>query len=599
MGKEFLMNTLEFILTLNNSNFVQGVKQMDSAMQQVVKRGVGLEKLQQRLDGFKENLAKLGVLGAGLGMFIKEGADFERALDVATSKMKGVEKGGENFKALKRNIEELGAETELSNNQITGIVESLAMAGVSIKQMGKEDLRAMANFSIAGNVDGQTSADIITNIQSALGGSFTELGDKIIETATSSNTSAVSLGESLKYAATSAKMAGQSKDTVFALAGALGNVGVQGSMAGTTMARFFTSMASAQDKFRSLGINVQKNGKMRDAMEVFKELIEKTKRLDEATKLNVFKGLFGERGFKVAGANVKDFDRLVKGIRDSEGKMKRVAAGINDNATGDLKELSSVFSALRNAVFNVFHDDLRKIIPKLTGFVDGLKAFSGEHPLLVKGAIGLGFAFLGVKTALSGLLVPLIAFNQLLLKNSFGFLKGLVLLRAGFLGLVPAIWSTTIALLANPIFWGVAAVAGLVTGFVYLWRNSERFKKVVTSIGVILWDWVKSTAQFIWKIAQLSPIFMAWKAILTWIWKAVKDIGSWIGDLFKSFENSSFVKMLSSGLGSVEQTINMKAASIEQTHKHEVVMKLPKGASVEKIKTDGSLPLKFDVGATY
>lgn len=70
------------------------------------------------------------------------------------------------------------------------------------------------------------------------------------------------------------------------------------------------------------------------------------------------------------------------------------------------------------------------------------------------------------------------------------------------------------AMLANPVGLVVAALAGLVVAFVYLWNNVEGFRK----FWIKAWDLIKNSAK------------KAWDAIK----KAFSNIGSWFGNKFRS-----------------------------------------------------------------
>ena len=124
------------------------------------------------------------------------------------------------------------------------------------------------------------------------------------------------------------------------------------------------------------------------------------------------------------------------------------------------------------------------------------------------------------------------------------------------------------AMLANPIGLVVAAIAGLVAAFIYLWNNCESFRK----FWIKLWNTIKKAASDAW-----SAIKKAFSNIGSWfsskfsqVQKAGKDamdkvkkwfsdtyksitrtfsnIGSWFGSKFRSAWNS--VKNAFSGWGS-------------------------------------------------
>ena len=81
-----------------------------------------------------------------------------------------------------------------------------------------------------------------------------------------------------------------------------------------------------------------------------------------------------------------------------------------------------------------------------------------------------------------------------------------------------AILAMNAAMLANPIALVVAAIAGLVVAFVYLWNNCEGFRK----FWIDLWEKVKKSASEAWKSIE----------------KTFSNIGKWFSDKFKQVQKS-------------------------------------------------------------
>ena len=79
-----------------------------------------------------------------------------------------------------------------------------------------------------------------------------------------------------------------------------------------------------------------------------------------------------------------------------------------------------------------------------------------------------------------------------------------------------AILALNTAMLANPVGLVVAALAGLVVAFVYLWNNVDGFRE----FWIKVWDKVKSTAS------------AAWKAITT----TFSQIGTWFKEKFQQVQ---------------------------------------------------------------
>lgn len=138
-----------------------------------------------------------------------------------------------------------------------------------------------------------------------------------------------------------------------------------------------------------------------------------------------------------------------------------------------------------------------------------LEAFAPLLPVITNLAAVLGEAFLGalqtIILAVAPVLVPF-------LETVAGILVVLIGLLEPFLPIILAIvaavrlWGAVqavlnAALLANPIGLVVAALAALVAGVVYAYRNSERFRAIVAAVWDGLkaaWAWIASTGLAVW-----------------------------------------------------------------------------------------------------
>ena len=151
-----------------------------------------------------------------------------------------------------------------------------------------------------------------------------------------------------------------------------------------------------------------------------------------------------------------------------------------------------------------------------------------------------------------------------------------------------AILGMNAAMLANPIALIVAALAGLVVAFVYLWNNVEGFRKfwldawkVVKSAAIdawnaikSAWDGVKSYFKGIW-----SSITATFGNVTGWFrekfqsaWSSIKAVfsgwGSFFGDLWTKIKSKfgSIGSSLGKAMGdSVKSGINKVFSTIEKT----------------------------------
>src|SRR5690606_18284811 len=104
-----------------------------------------------------------------------------------------------------------------------------------------------------------------------------------------SNTSLQMLGETMKYAAPVAASVGQDIETVAAMAGKLGDAGIQGSMGGTALRAILNRLSAppkaAAKALDKLGVSaVDAQGNLRDMPTVLQEIYEKTKNMGDAER---------------------------------------------------------------------------------------------------------------------------------------------------------------------------------------------------------------------------------------------------------------------------------------------------------------------------
>lgn len=165
-------------------------------------------------------------------------------------------------------------------------------------------------------------------------------------TFTSSNTTLQMLGDTLKYAAPVASSAGAGIEEVAAMAGLLGNVGIQGSMAGTALRAAFLRLSAppkaAADALAALGVEVTDlDGNLRPVPELLKELAEATEGLGSAERAEAVKQIFGEEAsagltelLKQAGSGA--LDSYLAELRQAQGTAGfRSGAGISLAHQGD------------------------------------------------------------------------------------------------------------------------------------------------------------------------------------------------------------------------------------------------------------------------
>jgi phage-related minor tail protein len=109
-----------------------------------------------------------------------------------------------------------------------------------------QGIEGIMNLAAASGEELGKTSDIVTDALTALGMSAEESGrlaDILAAAATNSNTNVAMMGDSFKYAATTAGLLGYSAEDVAVALGLMANSGIKADMAGTSLRNMFNRMA--------------------------------------------------------------------------------------------------------------------------------------------------------------------------------------------------------------------------------------------------------------------------------------------------------------------------------------------------------------------
>ena len=199
---------------------------------------------------------------AGAVMFvkaIKSAAEFEQAMAMVKAVTGAT---AEEFAALTEKSKQLGRDTKFSMIEIADGMTALGRAGFSANEIisAMDGVTALAASQM---IDLGTASEITSNLIRGFGLEASEaerVANVLAATASSSNTTVQSLGESFKYIAPVAKQYGVSIEETASAIGILGNNGIQGTMATRSLSTALIGLAAptedAQDTMDALGISM-------------------------------------------------------------------------------------------------------------------------------------------------------------------------------------------------------------------------------------------------------------------------------------------------------------------------------------------------------
>lgn len=474
-----------------------------------------------------------------------------------------LDKDDDRFVKLSQQARDLGASTAFTAADAAAGQTFLARAGFSPEAI-HASMQDMLNLALANKMDLARTADIASNISSAFkidpeaAGSMQRVGDVLSGVAARTNVNLESLGDTMKYLG-GAEDLNISLEQAAAMAGLMGNIGIQGSQAGTAM-RAMMNRLTAPAKggikaMEAIGLKVaDSNGQMRDMPDLLQDIAKATEHMGNVQRKQIMKDIFGtEAGSGMtelvsamaSGDLLPLLNELQNGVTGENAKMANIMA---DNISGDLKGLVSAWQEVGIAMTVANDGPIRQMVQSITGAVRWIGEWVKENPKLA-GTLGKIIGIVAVVATVFGTLAVTAAtiLGPLsLLRFAFGhlLLNGPMLIGM-FKGIGTAVLVMGKLLMANPIFIAIAMLAGaaymiyrnwdgMVGGFKLMWEGFSAWWS--DKAAILGQDW-----------AFLSDAISAhWGEMVGGAKQIWVDLGSFFSNLW-----STVTSAFSGGIGSV------------------------------------------------
>ncbi len=523
----------------------------DAATRSVEKQTARLRRLgnmERRMAAARERMDRTrsrggALVGGGMGAafagggalyavtrFMLPGMDFQ----YQESRVKALARLKDNSAAAKMlhdQARKLGANTAFTATDAASGQAFLAMAGFTPKSI-RAAMPGMLNLALAGGdgngpMDLGETADIASNILSGMdlkANQMNRVADVLTRTTSGSNTDLRMLGETMSYVAPQAAALHVPLETAAAMAGKLGDAGIQASQAGTVMRAMLTRLAAppaaAAKALKKLNIQTRDaRGNLRSIPKILVDLDKATKGMGTADRAAYFSAIAGQRAVagmtqlvKVAGSG--ELQKMVTDLQHSSGQAGRTASRMMDNAKGDIKALGSAWQDLGIQMFESENAPIRGLIEHVTHLVRSITAWTKANPELASTLVAVAAVLATVvaaagalAVAVGGLLGPFAvarwAMTGLGIKAGM-LLTPLKLLGRGFLWLGAASLRAGAMMLANPM---VLIIAGIIAaGAALAFAAYEIYKH---------WAGIKAFFSHLW--GSVSAAFAG-------AWKRIKDI---------------------------------------------------------------------------
>lgn len=507
------------------------------ALAKVSRQQAKLNAVKKRYESGKQlagNLAGAGAAGVGMATagivagvaVLKPGYDFAQKNSELQAVL-GLDKSSADMLALRGQARQLGDTTAASADDAAAAQIIIAKSGAD-----KDGILAATpttlNMSLSNRRSMEENAALLMGVKSAFGlanDKVSHIGDVISAAMNKSAATFDGLSDTLTYAAPVAKNAGISVEETAAMAGALADAKITGSMAGTgsraVITRLQAPTGKAHDAISELGVKTaDRKGNMRPLFTILKEMQKSfvKNKLGDTQRAEYMKAIFGEEASSAAAvlmtaATSGKLDNLTKMLQTSDGKTEELVKVMQDNLGGDFKEFQSAYEAVGIDLFDQQESSLRQLTQTATKYVLKLDQWIQKN----KGLSQTILKIAGGAVAIIGVLgaIGLVAWPVVMGINA-------IIAGASLLGTVFAAVGSGILTVLGALTWPIVGIAAAIVAGALLIRKywepiSAFFSGVVEGLKAAF-------APVSEMFSQLMPVFDLLGQKLQAAWK-------WFGDL--------------------------------------------------------------------
>ena len=389
-------------------------------------------------------------VASGIKNTVLQGAEF---IDTMTTVSAITNSTKEELEMLSETAQSLGLETMFGSQDIASGMKYLAMAGNTVEQVN-DMIKGAAYVANATGMElgGKGgAADLITNVMKTFkieGTGASELiGDQLTKATLSANISMTDLAESIKYSAADMVILKKELPEVAAMIGTLGNAGIQGSMAGTSlgnMARYlikaFNPKTDAYSFLQKMGLSqqdfVDAKGDLIDFGDIMEKISKGVERLPSTDRSKAIGAIFGIRGQRAANAIMNDLEgyrNLLDQIQNnSAGFAKSIVDKRMNTLAGSIDKVSSAWENLKVTFVEQIAPTLMPILNTVSSIIEAVREFVSTPFGSVASQIFLIPTFVGlVGTKVLQLITK---WRLLRTDTQIGFLNMFRLIRGGWKG---------------------------------------------------------------------------------------------------------------------------------------------------------------------
>lgn len=431
-----------------NSGWHKTGEALEATGQKMVSMGDGMKRAGKNMSMYiTAPLVGIGTVALNTGVKFGDSMSKVAALSGAT---------GDEMLKLEEVAREMGATTRYSASEAADGLGYMALAGWDVEEMTAA-LPGVLALATAGQMDLAAASDVVTDMMSMFGmeaDEATRASDVFAAAQANSNLNVDQLSEALIKSGPTAASLGHTLEDTSAILGVFANQGLKGSAAGTALDAMFRDIQnSAEGGAIEIGKTAvavyDAEGNFRNMADIMVDVEKATEGMTDEQRRNALSAVFQQqsmRGVNMVLAEGTDGLMDLQGeLYDSTGAADEMAAIMEDNLGGSLRELKSMMEEVSIQLFEQLAPSFEGVIDKVKESVTWFSELSEETKEnvvqwgLLAAAIGPILVIGGTLIASIGkILVPMGGLLKLIaakggLTASIGLLGGKMAGVAGFM----------------------------------------------------------------------------------------------------------------------------------------------------------------------
>ncbi len=331
------------------------------------------------------------------------------------------------LKKLFASANEMGSKMGFLPDKIAESMRVLGLAGMDAKGIlvGIKPILSLAGGAME---DLATSSDIAISTMYQFGMQAKDLSyitDVLAQGSVKSNINLRDLGESLKYASSTAVLLKQDLPTVTAMIMTLGNAGMKGSMAGVGLENMYRYLSIAMNEYKQtkgskalarFGISPEQimdaKGDLLPMVDILHTLQKAIGSFGSVRQGNALYDIFGVRGKRPPAVFLQELELLEKNLRYTQnagGVAKELYEKQMAGPQGAILKMKAAFAEMVNSFSQTLIPVLIPFMKAVTWLLNGVKEFMNSA--VGKVVTPVLTVFLAIQTAIWGIKAAFAALN--------------------------------------------------------------------------------------------------------------------------------------------------------------------------------------------